>query len=282
MRTFLLASFTAVLLPLHLPAQEAQPAKPATKTWTATDAYPLDTCVVSGKPFAGDKMQVVELDGRKFKLCSAECAEKLRKDPQAYVEKLDRAVVAAQLADYPLDRCPISGKQLGSMGDPVKLVTDNHLVQLCCKGCTSKAKARKDEIVRDIQAAAYAKQKDSYALKTCLNTGEELDPKATIEVMHGSTLLRFCCEDCIDELNKAPAKMLGKLMAARKVKAESGDGKKPASGPPDKHGGHQDHGKRGKGGAHEGHGKGLDGVDAPRNQGATGGGCCGPKRCGDE
>jgi hypothetical protein len=249
MKAVLIVPIVSVLFLPHAMAQDAPATKPAAKSWQATDAYPLDTCAVSGRPFAGDKMKVVEVEGCKFKLCSAECADKLQKDPQGYLDKLDRAAVDSQVADYPLDTCPISGKKLGSMGEPVKLVLDNHLVQLCCKGCTAKAKAKKDEIVRSIQTAAYAKQKDSYPLKTCLNTGEELDPKAMIEVMHGSTLLRFGCKECIDELDKAPAKMVAKLQAAR-PKGAAGEAKRPATEPPHKHDGH---GKQDPTSGHEGH-----------------------------
>ena len=150
----LFVPFVCVLLLLPVTAQDAPTAKPAAPSWKATDAYPLDTCVVSGRPFAGDKMRVVEVEGRKVKLCSPECAEKLQKEPQVYLAKLDRAVVDTQQFDYPLDACPISGKKLGSMGEPVKVVLNNHLVQLCCKGCTAKAMAKKDDLVQDLQAAA--------------------------------------------------------------------------------------------------------------------------------
>lgn len=265
MRTVLLLPFVSFLFLLQAPAQDAPGTKPAVPSWKTTDAYPLDTCVVSGRPFAGNAMKVVEVDGRKFKLCSAACEEKLRKNPQGYIAKLDTAVIDAQLADYSLDVCPISGKKLGSMGEPVKLVLDNHLVQLCCKGCTAKAKAKKDEIVLGIQTAAYAKQKDSYPLKTCLKTDEALDPKSTIEVMHGTTLLRFGGEDCLDELDKAPATMLAKLRAAHKGQG-TGEAKKPATGQPaHKHGG-VENGKQQPGSGHEDHGGG---------KGSSGGGCCG-------
>ena len=255
MKTLLIAPLVSALALLQAPAQDhTGHQKPAAPAWTATDAYPLDTCVVSGRPFAGAKMQVVEVEGRKLKLCSAECAEKLRKDPQTYVAKLDRAVVEAQVADYPLDRCPISGKPLGSMGEPAKIVLDNHLVQLCCKGCTSKAKAKKDEIVRSIQAAAYAKQKDTYPLQTCLDSGDELDPETTIEVMHGPTLLRFGCEYGVEQLDSAPATMLARLRAARQEKAApSAESKQHAGHSADR----QEQGGSGKqeqGSGHEGHG----------------------------
>jgi len=266
MNNLVIIPLVSVLALLQATAQEASGTQPAAQSWKASDAYPLDTCVVSGRPFAGDKMNLVEVQGRKFKLCSAACEKELRKDPQGYLAKLDRAVADAQLGDYPLDACPISGKKLGSMGEPVKLVLDNHLVQLCCKGCTAEAKAKKDVVIRNIQTVAYSRQKDAYPLKTCLNTGEELDPRHSIEVMHGPTLLRFCCKDCLDELDKAPASMLGKLKSARKATG-TGEAQRPAAQQPN-----HEQGKQEPGSGHEGHGGGQGTGETP-GHGSHSGGC---------
>lgn len=236
MKTFLIAPLASFLILIPATAQDAASAKPAEQAWHVSDAYPLDTCVVSGRPFAGDKVHVVEVEGRRYKLCSEACAPKLRKAAPAYLAKLDRAVIDAQLADYPLDRCPVSGKQLGSMGETAHVVLGNHLVRLCCRGCTTKAKARTGEIVRTIEASAYEKQKDSYPLTTCLKTGHPLLPKTTVEVMHGPTLLRFGGKDCLDVLEQSPATVLAKLDEARKAKAAARQGEKPATGQP-----HKDH-----------------------------------------
>jgi hypothetical protein len=62
----------------------------------------------------------------------------LQKTPATYAAKLDAAVIAAQKASYALDVCPISGKKLGSMGEPKDVVVANRLVRLCCGGCTKK------------------------------------------------------------------------------------------------------------------------------------------------
>ena len=34
--------------------------------------------------------------------------------------------------------CPVSGAQLGSMGDPIKAMVDGKPVYLCCQGCVAK------------------------------------------------------------------------------------------------------------------------------------------------
>ncbi len=46
--------------------------------------------------------------------------------------------------------CPITGKPLGSMGVPYKLVLRNLPVFLCCKGCVGKAKSEPEETLRKI------------------------------------------------------------------------------------------------------------------------------------
>ena len=51
------------------------------------------------------------------------------------------AVVKAQVKDYPLDTCVVTGEKLGSMGDPIDYVFGNRLVRFCCKGCIAKFEA---------------------------------------------------------------------------------------------------------------------------------------------
>ena len=41
-------------------------------------------------------------------------------------------------ADYPLTTCVVSGKELGSMGDPIIVEHKGTQVKLCCKHCTPK------------------------------------------------------------------------------------------------------------------------------------------------
>lgn len=39
---------------------------------------------------------------------------------------------------YPLDTCLVSGKQIGSMGDPVIIIHEGHEIQFCCDSCVTK------------------------------------------------------------------------------------------------------------------------------------------------
>lgn len=98
--------------------------------------YPLETCVVSGEPLGSMGEPVERVVGNRLvRLCCSKCEKELDADPTAFIAKLDAAVVAAQVASYPADVCPISGETLGGMGDPYDYVYAGRLVRFCCPGC---------------------------------------------------------------------------------------------------------------------------------------------------
>lgn len=105
------------------------------------DKYPLHTCVVSGKEIADGEGIDYVYNNRYVKLCCGGCESKVEGDPAKYIGEVDAAVIKAQEASYSAKTCPVSGEKLGSMGDPVKLVVANQLVEVCCKGCTKKVMA---------------------------------------------------------------------------------------------------------------------------------------------
>lgn len=201
---------------------EAKVETQAQKAYTRLAVYPLDVCIASDKKL-GDDAVTFEAGGRTFKTCCEKCQAKIEKDPAPFVEKLDAAVAAAvtaaQLPQYPLEVCPISGKKLGSMGDPIQLVLDGTLVQLCCKGCIKKANAGAVAIVERIHDAAYAAQAKAYPLKNCVISDHELGADA-VSVMVGTKLVRLCCKDCIEDVSKDPAAALAKVAAAMTPKVD--------------------------------------------------------------
>jgi hypothetical protein len=100
------------------------------------DDYPLDTCIISGKALdsKGEPVSII-VANREVKLCCGGCVKPASADAEKTIAKLDEAVIAAQSDDYKATKCPISGKELGSMGDPIDLVVANRLVKICCAGC---------------------------------------------------------------------------------------------------------------------------------------------------
>jgi YHS domain-containing protein len=143
-------------------------------------------------------------------------------DHSGHAHETKAAEEKPQAEDYPLDTCVVSGKKLGSMGEPVDYDHDGRLVRFCCKGCINRFQAEPEKYLKKLDAAAsFAKQKKDYPLDTCPVSGEKLgsmgDP---VDYVHDGRLVRFCCSGCITGFRKDPEKFLEKLDAASKAKAE--------------------------------------------------------------
>jgi hypothetical protein len=111
---------------------------------------------------------------------------------------------------YPLDTCPITGKKLGSMGDPVVKLYDGREVRFCCPGCPDKFEKDKAANLARIDEKIIKDQGPLYPLKTSLVTGKDLPAKA-YEFVHGNRLVRLGAEGEKAEFLKDPRKYLADL-----------------------------------------------------------------------
>ena len=213
--THRLFAICAALLCAVLPAQDKKPASDQGKQPAVVQKpalYPDNLCIVSDEPLEADVVTVT-VEGETFKACCKKCAAKVEKDHAKYSAKLAEKQKAAQLANYPLKTCAVSKEELGSMGEPVQVMLEGTLVQLCCKSCTKKAMAKPAEMAQKVKDAAYAAQQKT-ANTTCPVGGEKLEDKV-VEVMFGTKLVRFCCEKCAAKYGQEPAKYEAKSAAAQ-------------------------------------------------------------------
>jgi hypothetical protein len=105
-------------------------------------AYPLTTCVVSGQELGSMGEPISKVSGNQLvQLCCAGCVKKVDADPATYLSKIDAAIVEKQAADYPFDKCVVSGETLGEHGDIVDVTAGGRLVRLCCASCETKFNA---------------------------------------------------------------------------------------------------------------------------------------------
>lgn len=112
--------------------------------------------------------------------------------------KHDQPVPAAKPAErdgdpYPLPACPISGKTLGAMGDPVAKVYDGREVRFCCSGCIQKFEKDKAANFAKIDETINRDQAAGYPLKTSVVTGKDL-PTKPYEFVYGNRLIRLGAE----------------------------------------------------------------------------------------
>lgn len=124
----------------------------------------------------------------------------------------DAAVVAEQLPSYPATTCLVSGEPLTSMGEPFDMVHEGRLVRLCCRGCVRAVERDAARYFSRLDALVIAAQKDAYPLTTCPVGGNALEEP--VDHVHGTRLVRFCCENCVAGFERDPARYMVKIDAA--------------------------------------------------------------------
>jgi YHS domain-containing protein len=206
----------------------ALPGDDAAAIATQKASYPLTTCVVSGKPLASPGMTPVDklVNGQLVEFCCGKCPAEFDKSPAEYMKKIQDAVVAAQKDRYPLDTCPVSGEKLDAKA--ISVVQDTKLVKLCCSDCKKDLAADPAKFIAKLDAAYIAAQEKDYPLAKCPISGEALGDRP-VKMLYGTTLVEFCCKDCIADFQKDPKAVLEKIKIARLAKAAApADGKTAA------------------------------------------------------
>jgi len=110
------------------------------QTIQANIATAQGTCPVMGKPVDA-KSESLVVDGRRVFICCPPCGPKIQADPATWFAKIDAnrmSSVADQLQIAAQKICPVTGEELGSMGQPVKVMVGDEMAFLCCAGCTKK------------------------------------------------------------------------------------------------------------------------------------------------
>jgi YHS domain-containing protein len=123
----------------------------------------------------------------------------------------------AQLAAAAIARqkvCPVSGKPLGSMGDPVPVDVKGKRVFVCCGGCVDAVKSNSAKYAggRPQITVAKATAADHAAMarqKVCPVMDEPLGAMGTpIKVTVGEQPIFLCCRGCVKKVKAEPAKYL--------------------------------------------------------------------------
>jgi hypothetical protein len=90
---------------------------------------------------------------------------------------------------YPLDSCPISGRKLGSMGDPIVKLYDGREVRFCCDACPPKFEKDLTASMAALDEKIIKDQAPLYPIKTSVVTGKPL-PEKPLEFVYGNRLIR--------------------------------------------------------------------------------------------
>ena len=118
----------------------------------------------------------------------------------------DQKLVMAQAT------CPVSGKDLGAMGGPLKLTRGTDTLFLCCQGCLGKVTANPDayfEKTLTFSQPSKADQEAIAAQKTCPVSGKDLGAMGgPIKASLGEKSVFLCCPGCAPKVKASPEKFL--------------------------------------------------------------------------
>jgi YHS domain-containing protein len=211
--------------------------------------YPLSACIVSGEELAGQKAPAaIRHEGREIRFCCSDCVKDFEADPAAYISTLDAVIVATQRANYPTEVCPVSGEELGSMGDPVEHLVGNRLVRLCCESCLDKIAANPATYIAKLDAAVVAQQSADYPAQTCPISGGKLGGMGEPDnYVFAGRLVKFCCAGCVDAFNADPATAIATIYGDSAAESVT-----PAA-PAEDHSGHDHSGHDHAGHDHDSH-----------------------------
>jgi hypothetical protein len=101
--------------------------------------------------------------------------------------------------------CPVSGQELGLMGDPIKIKAGEQTAFLCCKGC--QGKQINAEHWKTIQARMAKAQ------GTCPIMEKEVDSTMKSTVVNGQQIF-VCCPPCIPKIQADPQTSINKVNAS--------------------------------------------------------------------
>jgi hypothetical protein len=200
-------------------------AAPAANDTFGGDAYPLETCPVSGEKLGKDAVTAVlsgmtdkKLDGTQMKFCCAKCEASFKADPSKFMPKVEEEIAKAA-APYALGTCLVMSDE-GVDADAKTVVYHNRVYKLCCKKCVSRFNADPSKYEKAYEAAIVAKQKATYKATKCPISGADITPDST-DVVVGGRLVRTCCPKCAVKVKADPKTSVAKVDAL----AAAGGGK---------------------------------------------------------
>ena len=192
--------------------------------------YPLKACAACAAALDQKTAVPVVVDRRLVLVCADACKAGVEAKKADIFKAIDEGVIAAQKANYPLEKCPISGEKLGGMGEPVDKVVGMRLVRLCCKNCVGKVESDPEPTLGKLNKAYIASQKAAYGVTVCPVSNHPLEEGKAIDALYGTTLVRLCSDECRTTLNRSPQRVINRLESLRAGKPIDDAGEKKHDG----------------------------------------------------
>jgi Cu(I)/Ag(I) efflux system membrane fusion protein len=112
---------------------------------------------------------------------------------------------------YTLNTCPVSGEELGGMGEPLVKVIEGREVRFCCGSCV-KGFVNDPGKAEELDKKLIADQDAHYPSDKCVNSGADLNDSAVVFIA-GNREFKTCCNKCAAKVKADPAAFIAKLDA---------------------------------------------------------------------
>lgn len=133
-------------------------------------------------------------------------------DSEATQTQTSAAAEEQRIGDpWPLANCPVSGMELGSMGQPIVKICNGREVRFCCAGCIGKFEGDPEQYLSKADEAMIKQQMAHYPLDYCIiDTAESVsgNPEEDSFAVVGNRLFIYCCPPCDKQVRAEPAKYI--------------------------------------------------------------------------
>ncbi|MGE3173605.1 MAG: hypothetical protein AB7O97_13355 [Planctomycetota bacterium] len=158
--------------------------------------YPLDTCIVSGRPL-GENQVTVMYGTTMVKFCCQGCADRFAETPHRWLPRLQAGTANEWIqVDAPArTTCIVTGKPLGD--GAVTFTVKDRTWSTCCEKCKIRVEGNPLGYIEKLEQELRTAGAADYPLDTCPISGETLGSMgAPVELVLDGTLVRLCCDKC--------------------------------------------------------------------------------------
>jgi len=172
-------------------------------------AYPLQECVVCEADLALGATNNLHGD-RLIRVSSNECWEAFVAGPRWFLQRIDAALLEQQGPGYPLTTCAVCGTGLGE--GAVDHIRGSRVVRLCGEECVMRFLLDPKPAMAAVDAAWIESLRAGYPTNLCPVMEIDVEAMGTpTEILHGTRLVRLCCESCVEKFREDPAAWLARL-----------------------------------------------------------------------
>lgn len=111
----------------------------------------------------------VAAGGRTIYVCCEACVNAVRRDPQKYIQRVNRELGTSRPGSIPSERtgrgsladdrafpraqrlCPVTGEELGSMGRPIPVTVLGRTIYVCCEACVAPVRRDPEKYLRRVE-----------------------------------------------------------------------------------------------------------------------------------